>query len=478
MSARVKMSNRTGRGAWLPDQLVSDGPIYLALANRIAEDVARGRLRSGQRMPAHRTLATHIGLDVTTITRAYREAARRGLIASEAGRGTFVSTTPRIMGVPEGSTWTDLSLNIPPALEPDSLGPLLSASLSELISRPDLSSLLKYQETGNEANHRAAGAAWIARRGVDAPLDRTVITAGAQHAISATLLAIASPGETILTESLTYPGFMAVAAQLRLQVRGVSVDGEGLDPNALHEACRQTGAKLLYCTPTLHNPTTATASLARREALARVIRDCALTVIEDDTYGLLPRKAPCALSSLVPERCYYITTLSKTVAPGLRVGYLLAPTAADARLVDAAIRATTWMAPPLMLDIATRWVQEGSAAEVLALHRAEAGRRQTLARTILGRSNWLGAPSAYHAWLTLPLPWNTAEFTEHARRNGVLVTPGDAFTAPPVLTARAQDARGVRVAIGGARDIADLTTALQTLNALLLTSPESSRAVL
>nr|QQZ51967.1 PLP-dependent aminotransferase family protein [Phenylobacterium glaciei] len=136
---------------------------------------------------------------------------------------------------------------------------------------------------------------------------------------------MAAPGDVICAEALTYPGLKALAAQLRVTIVGLAMDAEGILPGAFEAACREHTVKALCCTPTLQNPTTATMSLARREALVAIARAHGVPIVEDDAYGLLPENAPPSVAALAPELTFHIAGLAKHVSPALRIAYLVAP---------------------------------------------------------------------------------------------------------------------------------------------------------
>jgi DNA-binding transcriptional MocR family regulator len=456
---------------WAPRTLRPDAPLYLALADRIAEDVAVGRLAPGERLPTHRELAALLGIDLTTVTRGYAEARRRGLLTGRVGRGTFVSVAARSgsgTGVRAATGVTDLSLNVSPTLDPDLPAEALARALTAIAKDVHLGALLAYQDNAGMQMHRAAGAAWVGRRmaGIDA--DRVVLTNGAQHAIMVLLSTLLSRGDVVMTERLTYPGFRGVAEYLGLRVLGLDLDDEGITVESFRRACR-AGATLLYTTPTLQNPTTITMSAARRAALAKVARTHGVRIIEDDVYGVLADRAPAPLSTHTPELSYFVASLTKAVAGGLRIGYVTCPTSADAERIAAGVRVTTWMAPPLMAHIASDWVRSGVAREVLTANRNEAARRQALASRHLGAWDWRGHRFAYHGWLELPDGWTSGDFVEQARRRGVAVTPADAFAVDASVARPA-----VRLSVTGTRDVETLESALATVVGLLELGPRAA----
>src|SRR5262249_25147559 len=151
----------------------------------------------------------------------------------------------------------------------------------------------------------------------------------------------------------------------------VALDDEGIVPRALDAACRKARPKALYVVPTLHNPTTATLPLARRQAVVEIARRYDLAIIEDDIYRMLAPQAPPPVAHLAPERTIYVTSLSKSLAPGLRLGYMVAPAAHRARVMRG-IQSSIWMVSPIAAALATHWVLQGEFEAIAAAKRKEA----------------------------------------------------------------------------------------------------------
>lgn len=455
------MKKATLRLAWRPVLRDGGGPIYLALANAMAADIAAGQLRPGQSLPAQRALAEALDIDLTTVTRAYNEARRRGLIEATVGRGTFVSggETAPIKLVPQSPV--DMTMNLPPQPEDAALTERLARGLAAVQRRPDLLSLLSYSQSAGTEQDRAAGAAWLKPcLGEIAPA-RVVIGAGAQATLAALLTSFARPGDVVLTEALTYPGFRSLAAHHGVTLVGLKMDSEGLLPEVLAEACRIHRPKALYCTPTIHNPTTATMSEERRAAIAAIARRYELPIFEDDVYGHLPSQPRTPLAALAPALTYYVVSLAKCVAPGLRIAYCVAPDVASATRLAAAVRATTFMAAPLMAALATQWIGDGSARAILDAIRTEGAARQQLAAQILSGATYAAHPQGHHLWLSVPATWNPTEFAGYLRPRGVAVVASDAFAtqaAPPPA---------VRLSLGAAPDRPRLQQALELVAATL-----------
>ena len=231
-------------------------------------------------------------------------------------------------------------------------------------------------------------------------------------------------------------------------------------PGALKAACRAHKPKAVYLIPTLHNPTAATLSPKRRTAIAGIIRDAGTVLIEDDAYGLLdPIARPIA--NLIPERTYLAVTLSKCITPALRVSYLLAPDVPARNEMRARLQATAQMPPPLMVALATHWMETGIVESITAAMRNEATGRQQLASRVLKGLAFSAGRSAHLLWLTLSADWRREDFVTYLLRKGLAVVGSDAFAVD------AEAPHAVRISLGAARNRAELVEGLELLAAAL-----------
>jgi DNA-binding transcriptional MocR family regulator len=459
---------------WTPDLAARSGPRYLALADAIEQDVATGALAVGTRLPPHRDLAYRLGVTVGTVSRAYALVATRGLVSGEVGRGTFVRAREagaRANPVDDGDAdLIKLTVNAPP--DPCDHA-ILREGLAELAARPaTLQHLMSYTPKRGLADHRAAAAAWIGALGIDARADDVILTGGAHQALFATLSGLAAPGEGVLIEQLTYAGIFHMGERFGLRLRGLALDDEGVRPDALDAACRAEPARLLVLNPTVHNPTTATMSAERCRAIAALARAHDLIVIEDDVYGRLPEQRAPPIATLAPERTIYITSASKSVAPGLRLGMLLSPQR-YLEPIAAAQHDLFLTCPPLVAELFKLWHGNGTAQHLAQRQLVEARVRQDLAREILGNRSYRAQPTAYHVWLPLPPPWRTSQFVATARERGVAIDPGSAFAVD-----RDQAPHAVRVSLSAASSRERLRSALTTLAGLLDEQPARRREVI
>ena len=456
---------------WVPTLGDQPGPVYAGIVEALSGDIASGRLHRGQRLPTHRALAKALGVDLTTVTRAYNEARRRGLTEARVGQGTFVAESrvhaPRAAAA---GVEFDLSMNLPPEPIEADLEGRVARGLAALQRDYGISDFLSYQQAGGSEADRGVAAAWLRRRVRVAEASRLLVFPGTQTALTTLLLALTRPGDVVLVDRLTYPGFKAAAAALGVRLIGVPSDGEGMVPAALDEACRRHAPKAVYLIPTIHNPTTLTIPPARREQLAAMIRRNDVLLFEDDAYGGLdPRAQPIA--TLIPERSYLAVSLSKVIAPGLRVSFVVAPDRAAAAMLGNALRTVSQMPVPLMVALVMRWLADGSADAIISAVAAEAAARQKLAAKALSGHSHAAQPRGHHVWLTLPSTWTRAEFAAHVQRQGLAVVTSDSFSVD------GEPEHAIRIALGAARSRSDLVEALGVLTVALRSPAFASRIV-
>lgn len=460
MQSMVIMYAYNPMSTWRPRLDRRTGPLYQAVAAAIAQDVQSGRLKAGDRLPPHRELADQLRVTVMTVTRGYSEAERQGLVRGEVGRGTYVCPPPFTSPTPSGTGPIDLGTN---ALLPHQHARELTDKLSRVISRSTPEYLFNYQPHGGRPDHREIAARWLQRSQVPADAGNTLLTSGAQHAMAVALATLTAPGDVVLCESVTYTGMRSLANHLHVQAHPVAMDHEGLLPDALEDAAHECGARVVYCVPSGQNPTARVMSKKRRQELARLASRLDLTIVEDDAYGFL-FEGQQPLCAAIPERTFYLTSMSKSLVPGLRVGLLRTPAGWSERLMGA-VFATTVMLSPIDAAAACASMEDGTAARVVQWKRQEVRARQQLARQVLG-GVVTGSPESQHAWLELPAAWPADDFVREARQRGVIVTPGRDFAV-----ARHEVPNAVRIALGAPSDRETLKKGVTILGEILNDAP-------
>lgn len=402
---------------WVP-QLAGREQLAVEIVRALAADIESGQLAPGEQLPTHRELAEHLNVALGTITRAYALAKAQGLVTGTTGRGTFVT----LRSPSSHEQMIDLSRNLVRRDQRDAE----VRTLLSIYGDADTAALLldEEQDPAGVWEHRAVAATWMSRPGFAPAADDVVICSGVQHAMYTVLAAVTKPGDLVVTEAFTYAGIKAIAALLGLQLRGLPMDVEGLEPQAFEEAC-QRGVRILYTTPTLQNPTGAIMSEHRRREIARIVQTYGVTVLEDDVYGFLTPDAPLPLAAYAPAHTYYLLGTSKSIAPGLRIAYAVCPRGTQQRMANA-VRTTVWETSPLISALVTKWLQDGTADRTIAFKRAEVTSRHEMAKRILPQIK----PPAHttpHWWITVPEPWRAEDLTEECHKRGVAITPAATF---------------------------------------------------
>lgn len=446
--------------AWRPALSATGKPFYLAIADALAADIALGLVLPGEKLPTQRDLAAALALDLTTITRAYAEAARRGLIVSEGRRGSFVRGGQA--QTDEGLAGGDAAsgMNMPP--EPEG-GALRRAMLDGIATLLDgRLAPLHYQPPGGLEAQRAAAAGFLAPLLPDTGADQVVTTAGSQHGLHAVLALLVTRGDRIAAPAFTYPGFLAAARRLGADIVPLAMDADGILPEALEEAAQAAVLTAVYLVPTNDNPTTATLPLGRRKEIARLALRHGFAIIEDDAYGRLPASPLPPVAAFAPKLTWYIAGVSKLVSPSLRVGFVRAPGVREAHALAGAAHESAVMAPPLNAALVTNWILDGTLNRLAAAVRAESVARMKEAAAILGPSGARFHPEGYHLWLPLPEHVDAGRIAAQAIAAGLPAAPGAAFAATPNAQGQA-----LRISLGGSAPRIRMLREIHRLDALL-----------
>ena len=447
---------------WQPSISDDSAPVYEKLIEALETDVRSGRLHAGERLPPHRDLAHRLSLSVGTVARAYVEAERRGLISSHVGRGSFVAERAAPHGSEADNGLFDMTQNIPPLAPAERF---LSEGLAKLRQRADLADCMNYPPPEGLTAVRHAGASWLKRRhGVSrAAPDRIIQCNGGQHGLALAFSTLVRPGEAILCEAATYAGIKTLANHAGYRLTGVAMDERGIEPESIARAARETGARIIVLVPTLQNPTTITLDAARRAEIVEVARACDLMIVEDEAYRVFAcENAPDSFAELAPERTLMVAGISKPIAPGLRLGFMLPPESEELRdRLFIGLRALGYSPPTLGGMLFSQWEQDGTADKIADDVLAEAEARTILAKQVLGSTlAEPGAKRSLHLWM--PMPAVDAErITAKALRAGIALTPPDG----PTVAADAPS--GIRLCVGSLRSRAALEKALEVLHGLL-----------
>jgi DNA-binding transcriptional MocR family regulator len=448
----------------------SDVPLYRQVAVQIRDLIRQGALAPAMRLPTVRALATELGLSRLTVHSAYAELHSQGLIEGIVGRGTFVSAQlPRTPIDTHG------------AHEPQAPAPWLVrgvlAELAELAQRRELISFAQaipapesyplrefrralsnvlddrtaygYGAIQGDLALRAEMSRLLLERGIVTAPENILITSGAQQGIAVTLAALAHPGEVVLVEEPTYPGFIELAAQRGQRLVGIPRDADGLSVDAIVAACKAHRPRLLYTVPTFHNPTGAVIAPARQAALLKVAAEHDLLLVEDDIYGFQTFDGPPPLPLRATggeERVIYITSFSKALMPGLRLGavvaapHLLPDLAGEKHDLDL-------HCSPLLQRALANYLRHGAFASHLQstreLYRTRRDALLAALECYLPECTWTVPAGGLSLWVTLPESLVEREYYFEALDHGVGFARGQAFFPQP------QSLGHMRLSFGG-----------------------------
>jgi DNA-binding transcriptional MocR family regulator len=443
---------------WKPKTINLDIPFYLAIADALEADVSRGMLKPGQKLPTHRDLADIIGVNVSTITRAYKEAERRGLIAGTIGRGTYITADAGTRNIfmkleNQHKKIIEMGLVLPLySAEPD-----ISTIMESILKSNRLNEYVQYSDPAGLLEHRQVGAKWVQRFGVSASPEEIIICAGAQHAITCCLMSLFKAGDRIAVDCLTYPGIKSIAKNLEIRLDAIAMDNEGMIPEQLEIAYRRDKIKGVYLMPTMQNPTTISMSANRRLEIAEIIKRNSLILVEDDIYHFTSFDNYSTLASIIPENTVYIAGLSKAFYAGLRVSFMVVPKKLKGRITKAVLD-TVWMAPTLNAAMVSECIRSGLADTIISLKLKEISRRFELIKDMLCENTFSGGPSSFFLWLQLPNHWNSKDFENAMQKNGVNIFSGDRFAVGGIEAPSA-----VRISLSGAESLNEFRDGVERL---------------
>lgn len=399
---------------------------YIALADEVAAQISDGALKAGDRLPPQRQFAYARNIAVSTASRVYSELLRRGLVVGEVGRGTFVageaaggSTGAAIE--PRGSR-VDLELNF--SILP-SQAALMTKSLETLVRAEALQAALPQATSIGSAHMRQVAARFIAVDGWTPRPEQLVFTGNGRQSIAAVVSALVPPGGRCGVEAITYPFIKGAAARLGITLVPLAMDAHGVRPDAVQKAHREGKLSAIYVQPVIHNPLGMTMPRQRRTDLLRVAGKLDLLVIEDFIYGFLDDDVP-PLATEAPERCVVIDSLSKRIAPGLSLGFIVSPQHLRENIMGA-VRTGGWTAHGFSFAAAERLMGDGTAHEIARLKRDDAKLRQEIAAGLLQAFQLQTNPKSYHLWLMLPEQWRSQAFVAAVARHDIALTPSSAF---------------------------------------------------
>lgn len=418
---------------WLPDLSQGSGPLYARLADRIEADIGQGLLPPGGKLPPQRDLAYDLGVTIGTVGRAYALLRERGLVSGEVGRGTYVLgqgepvtvSQAAPFGGTRGAITGDGKLRMDSTAAPEVGQASIIGELGHQIVRQHPDAIVNYVRTP-APDWLEAGSRWLAT-GAWRPSPETIVpTMGGHAAILAVIAAVTAPGDRIAFDQLTYSSIARSANLIGRRIVSIGADGDGTDPGDFERLCAQQHPKLAFLIPGLHNPTLTVMPESRRREIVEIARKHNVWLVEDAIYAALLEEQPVSIAELAPERTFHVGGLSKTVAAGVRAGWVACPPHLAPR-VQVAYKMLTGGNPFLMAELAARLVLSGQAETVRSRVVTELQLREKLVRERLAGHDFVSHNHAPFLWLKLPDPWLSGTFRQAAANEGVLIDDEDEF---------------------------------------------------
>lgn len=443
---------------WTPNLELYSGPRYKALTDAIAAAIKNQELSAGEKLPPQRRLADALGVTLGTVTRAYALAEQRGIVHARVGSGTYVGSPVVETALP---ALQEKQINLAACVAP--LGPqleYLSAAMQTLSQQPQaLAQLTRYQ-TPFALPQRDAFSDWLSARGIVHSSENLLLTQGGQQAISIALQAICRPGDTVLCDALCYTGFRIAAKALGLKVVSLANDDEGLKPEALENACKQYNPKAIYLMPNNQNPLCLAMPEVRRERVVEICSDNGVFIIEDDVNYVLPEESVAPLFARAPDCVCYLGSLSKNLAGGMRIGYLIMPEALVLK-AQQALHASCWMVSGLGFELCKLMFADGSIDKVHNWLADNVRRRQALAREILGETGKVFRMRGFNIWLGLEEGMSSRQIAMELACKEVQVRAMTDFG--PVSA----EMEGLRLSISAVADINQLSLGLNLVKQVI-----------
>jgi len=446
-------------------------PLYVQLRDQLRALVATGELRTGDRIPASRELASHLGVHRTTVANAYAELESEGLIQGHVGRGTFIcapavkqfTPAPRTNGNSHGGLrWEALFADergdeglsrLMPVVPPGTINFTKASPSGETfpveefrkccnsVLRSEGRRVLQLGSTDGYEPLKRELIEMLREEGVNVRSEQLLVTDGCQQAIDLLCKAFLRPGDAVALENPAYPGALAIFAGARVRTLAVGVEADasrtgnvGLNIDALETVLLQNRVKFIFVTADFHNPTGTSLPVGQRRQILEIAAHYQVPVIEDGIYGRIRLRGPAVPSLKMLDRAgnvIQIDSFSKIAFPGLRVGWCIGAESAIERLrllKQSTDLHTDQLAQAAMAEFMRRGYLARYAAKMKKIYRGRLeAMEEALEKHMPEGTAWTRAEGGVSVWVTLPTGVDTADLLIHVRERGVIFVPGRYF---------------------------------------------------
>lgn len=456
---------------WLPNIKNSPGPLYIAIADAIENDIQDGVLPIGTKLPPQRNVAYDIGVTIGTISRGYALACERGLISGEVGRGTYVLdkediNNKTIYTFPEAEAMPPLtsdnsSYHLGFASAVDVGQSEIIANTAGKIAKGHPSKIMDYIRE-IPPRWREAGKEWLSCSEWQPEAENIVPTNGAMAGGVAAISTVSAPGDKIVMEGLTYCSIARSATLLGRRIIVADFDRFGIIPESFESICAQQHPKILFIMPAVQNPTLANLSRERRIAIAEIAHRYNVWIIEDSIYAPLVEDKIPPIAHFAPDRTFHTGGLSKCVSAGIRSGWIACPPRFADRIANAH-KMLTGGAAYWLTELASTMVLNGDANRILELVKVENQLRHNTAAGILEGNKFKSHPYCPYIWIKLPDPWHSGTFKNALAKHNIIVSGEDDFK--PARTD--QVFHGARIGLSSVSSSKALEEPLKIIRSLL-----------
>lgn len=447
--------------SWKPNLSKASGPLYKSLANMLEEDIKKGILMPGTKLPPQRELADYLDINLSTVSRAFKLCEQTGFICASVGNGTFVSsdagTNSILSPSAENAHMIEMGAILPNA-EPNKE---IVEYMQKMLIEPDVDRLFQYGVNGGSSWQREAAVRWMESANLNAQENKILFSAGGQNAITAILTSLFKEGDKIGTDPLTYPGIKTAAKMLGIQLVPIEWTGNEITEEGLLSACKNDKIKGLYIIPDYHNPTTHVMSIKTRKMIADVAKRYHIIVIEDAINSLLKVDPLPPVASFAPEQTIYVISLSKVVSPGIRLAYIAAPEAYR-KEISMGIYNQNITVSPFFLELSTRLIHTKKADNIATERRLYTEQQNEIVNRYLGSYEVYGEVTCPFRWIILPDAFTGKSFEICAKNEGVQVYSGERF-----LVGNSQTRNAVRISVTAARNPLEFEEGIKILARIL-----------
>ncbi|WP_062108725.1 aminotransferase-like domain-containing protein [Bacillus niameyensis] len=447
--------------SWKPSIDKTEKPIYQAIARQLEQDILNGALIPGTKLPPQRELADYLDLNLSTISKAFKVCELKGLISATVGSGTFVSydalSNAYLLEDTKPIHLIEMGATLP---DNDSYRPLVH-QLKSMLQEPDYEKWFGYGRAGESVWQKDAAIKLIRRTGFETTVDHILLANGGQNAIAATLASLCKPGDRIGVDEHTYPGLKTVAAMLHVKIVPIKSENYEMSPTSFEDACKNENIKGIYLIPDYHNPTATFMSVKIREKIAAIAKKYNQFIIEDGSYHLLNKNPLPAIASFAPEQVIYIASLSKSLAPGLRLAYVAVP-GQFKEPISKALYNLNITVSPLLAELTARTIVSNQFETLIESHREQTIRRNEVVHQYLADYTCLGVETGIFRWLLLPGEITGAEFESLAAQKGVQVYAAERF-----VVGNSSPDKAVRISVCAPDTLEELEQGLIILRRLL-----------